>query len=339
LPLIAQEMKIPSLISLHDYWPFCFQVRLVDWKGRQCGGPLQGGDCYRCIQGGNGGIVNKAMGLAKRMIPWEVRQQLRQRLVRQSASSYLAELSVEVIDRRYQSYQNAILSALRILTPSQFIKKQYIANGYPGDRIEVVPLGVEIPSTRLNLENRSRGEGLHFTFVGTLIPSKGLDVLIRAFKRLESQNVSLAVYGREDVAPFEYRSQLKELSQGDDRIRFLGPFSQEQRVQVYEKTDVVVIPSRFPETFSLVAHEALAFGKPVIASSIGALPEVVKDGVNGYLVDPGDEDALHALLERIIMNPTTLDLLDCPGPSQIYSINEHGDRIEEMYQEILNSNA
>jgi len=339
LPILAGRSGIPSVGSLHDYWPFCFQVRLVDWKKRQCQGPLNGGNCYRCIQGGDGNLYTRFLRSVKDALPYSWRQFIRKRILKRSSSSYLTDLSRELIEQRYQMFKRSLLTARRIITPSQFVRQQYVRNGYPGERIEVLKLGVEHPvpgAIQPPLKRDINSEKvLRFVFIGTLIPDKGIDVLIRAFRQLEKDHIRLRIYGRDDIAPVEYRNLLRRLSAGDERIEFLGPFDQAARASVYSNADVVVIPSRAPETFSIVAHEALAFGVPVIATDIGALPEVILPRVNGYLVTPGDTESLHVVLEILSNNPGLLTGLEIPGPVRIYSIYEHGEEIEKIYRDAV----
>ncbi len=339
LPILADRMGIPSIMSLHDYWPFCFQVRLVDWKKRQCAGPLNGGDCYRCIQGGDDTLYTRTLRLVKDALPYSWRRIIRTRILKRSSSSYLTNLSRESVEQRYWTFKESILTSRRILTPSQFVRHQYIKNGYPSERIEVLKLGVEYPAHRRSQLRQAEGsaskENLRFVFIGTLIPDKGVDVLIRAFRRLVKDQVRLRIYGRDDIAPIEYRNFLRRISAGDERIEFLGSFDQEARASVYSDADVVIISSRAPETFSIVAHEALAFGVPVIASDIGALPEVILPGVNGYLVPPGDPESLYEVLDKLASDPGLLAGLEIPGPVSIYSISEHGEMIEKIYREAV----
>jgi len=339
LPLLARDAGIPSIISLHDYWPFCFRVQLVDWMENHCRGPLNGGDCYHCIQGGYGGLRTRTIRFIKDLFPYSWRQTIRRKVIRSSSTSYLTNLSEDLIDERYESYRQAILSAQRIFTPSRYIKHQYELNGYPADRFQVVRLGIDIPSSRIDTHSSANDqfaeEVKRFTFVGTLIPNKGADVLIRAFKRLDNKKISLSIYGREDVAPSHYLVLLKDLVKGDERIVFKGSFNQDERGEVYRNSDVVVIPSRFPETFSIVAHEGLAYGKPIIASDIGAIPEVVADGKNGILVPPGDEDALYSVLKNVLEDAGVLKNLECPGPIEIYSTAEHGEFMQKVYAEVI----
>lgn len=341
LPLLARDAGIPSIISLHDYWPFCFRVQLVDWMENHCRGPLNGGDCYQCIQGGYGGLRTRTTRFIKDLVPYSWRQTIRRKVIRSSSTSYLTNLSQDLIEERYESYRMAILSAQRIFTPSRYIKYQYELNGYPEDRFQVLRLGIDIPNSRIDkhdLANDQVAKGVRrFIFVGTLIPNKGADVLIRAFKRLDSKTISLSIYGREDVAPSHYLALLRDLANGDERIAFKGTFNQDQRSEVYQNSDVVVIPSRFPETFSIVAHEGLAYGKPVIATDIGALPEVVIDGKNGLLVPPGDDQALYSILKGVVDNPALLGKFEFPGPIEIYSMAEHSEFLQKVYAQVLAS--
>jgi glycosyltransferase involved in cell wall biosynthesis len=115
----------------------------------------------------------------------------------------------------------------------------------------------------------------------------------------------------------------------------MGPFPPEQRERVLAGIDVLVIPSRAPESFSLVAREALLLGKPVVAAAVGALPEVVIDGVNGYLFQPGDIQQLKDILEKISTQPETLSRLQYPGPVPILSVEEHVDKVERIYEDLL----
>jgi glycosyltransferase involved in cell wall biosynthesis len=114
-----------------------------------------------------------------------------------------------------------------------------------------------------------------------------------------------------------------------------GPFSPEDRPRIYAQLDVLVIPSLSPETFSRAAREALAYGVPVIASRVGALTEVVLDGVNGYTFPPGDEEALRRILEELAQDPERLRSLGLPGPVSLLSVEAHVRALEQIYQELL----
>ena len=215
-----------------------------------------------------------------------------------------------------------------ILAPSASVERTFHQNGYDGVDIEILPLGIHLPAqSGLTAAFPSQ---VHLAFLGTLLPTKGVHVLVKAFKGTPSNALRLRIYGRDDADP-AYTRRLKRLARGDARISFEGPFAPDAREAVLKDCDVVVVPSLVPESFSLVAREALAAGKPVIASDVGALPEVVKSHVNGYLVPPGDVGALSDVIREIALHPRALLDLSLPGPIPILSVDDHVARLEQAY--------
>jgi glycosyltransferase involved in cell wall biosynthesis len=94
---------------------------------------------------------------------------------------------------------------------------------------------------------------------------------------------------------------LERLAGGDARIRYVGYVKEVENV--YHTADIVVVPSRWQEPLGLINLEAGACRRPVVATRVGGIPEVVEDGVNGYLVEPGDVDALAARVATLIADP------------------------------------
>jgi D-inositol-3-phosphate glycosyltransferase len=139
-------------------------------------------------------------------------------------------------------------------------------------------------------------------FVGRIEPLKGVDTLIRAMSCLKFQNVGRPVYlaiigGEPDVDPDEMTAEMArlqkicdDLSMGQTAV-FLGKRAQDTLPYYYSAAEVLVMPS-FYESFGMVALEAMACGTPVIASQVGGLAFLVKDGVTGFHVPEGDPAAL-----------------------------------------------
>lgn len=336
LPFICSASSIASVFTLHDFWPFCSRINLIDWQGRQCGGPDNGGDCYSCMSGSQPGWQLRFLSQVKKSLPFELRQMLRRKVMMQDSKTTLVTMRPEDFSARYVAIRDSILSVRRILATSEFVRSMYAANGYPADRIDVLPLGIEEPTISPALPSTSQPDnGVTFAFVGSLIPPKGLDLLLQAFQRVQSPTARLLIYGEESSSPPEYYRKLSSLARGDERISFMGAFTQSQRTEVYQKMDVLVVPSRMPEMFSLVAREALMLARPVIAANIGALPELIQPGVNGDLFPSEDEDALLLCLEKIVSQPDWLDTLKNPSLKTIYSMEEHTDKIESIYHEAM----
>jgi glycosyltransferase involved in cell wall biosynthesis len=128
---------------------------------------------------------------------------------------------------------------------------------------------------------------------------KGIDLLIQAMPRLLTSlpDVSLVVIG--DGAD---RARLERMAHDlrvGEHIQFCGNVPVEALVAAYRRCDVFALPSR-KEGFGLVFLEAMAFGKPVVGGAHGGTPDIIEDGVTGYLVRHGDVEQLAHVLERLL---------------------------------------
>ena len=158
-----------------------------------------------------------------------------------------------------------------------------------GHFLAVPPPDESLPLTRL-------------LFAGRLIPDKGVDVLLEAFARLHAihPELTLTLAG---TGPSEADLIAQACHAGvRDACRFLGPTSQQGVAHLMGEADIVVVPSNYQESFGLVAAEAAAAGRPVVASATGGLLEIVADGETGLLVRQGDVLALTAALARLLEN-------------------------------------
>jgi glycosyltransferase involved in cell wall biosynthesis len=146
----------------------------------------------------------------------------------------------------------------------------------------------------------SPDEGVVIGYAGRLIPGKGCDDLIGALRRDETEHCRLRIAG---LGP--ERGRLERLSVSlavSDRVEFVGLVT--DMSCFWAECDLAAVPSNaFVESFGLVAVEAMAGGKPVVATRNGALPEVVAEGETGTLVPPGDVPRLAAALGRYAKDP------------------------------------
>ena len=125
-----------------------------------------------------------------------------------------------------------------------------------------------------------------------------------------------------------YAQQLR--SRAGPRVRFMGGLSREQVWACLAEVDMLAVPSLWYEAFSLIAHEAFVAGVPVIASRLGALAEVVHEGVNGLLVPPQDVDAWTAALQRLVDEPLLLERLRA-GVRQPLDVTQHVQFLCDVY--------
>jgi len=128
-------------------------------------------------------------------------------------------------------------------------------------------------------------------FVGRLYPTKGVDVLIRALDIIVARNKS---YSLIIIGDGPLKSKLESLSNRlglSQKCTFIGAVPNDKVVDYFKSADVAVVPSR-NEAFGIVAIEALMVGTPVVASRVGGLVEIVRNGIDGFLVEPDSPKAL-----------------------------------------------
>jgi D-inositol-3-phosphate glycosyltransferase len=173
-------------------------------------------------------------------------------------------------------------------------------------KITVIPPGVDlsrfypIPQDEAKAVIGVPQEDRMILFVGRIEPLKGLETLLRALSHVTEDccPMYLVVIGGEpDVTPEAMNAEMARLFALRDELNlqkmviFLGKRAQDTLPYYYSAAEVVVVPS-FYESFGMVALEAMACGTPVVASQVGGLAFLVQDGITGYVVPDGDDQAL-----------------------------------------------
>lgn len=192
----------------------------------------------------------------------------------------------------------------RVALPSRDLLLRYLDAGFPESQLAVLHHGVDTAlfAPRPAAEPRGRPEIL---FVGGLYDTKRVDVAIRALELLGDRGHPEAVLTIAGVGHPDYTRHLREevarLSL-EAQVRFAGRVEHESLPEVFARASVVVLPSRY-ETFSITAVEAMGCGRPVVASAVGGLREIIRDGVDGVLVPSGDAGALADAIGGILDHP------------------------------------
>ncbi|MBV9174934.1 MAG: glycosyltransferase family 4 protein [Chloroflexi bacterium] len=177
--------------------------------------------------------------------------------------------------------------------------------GAPPDRTRVIYGGAD-PARFFPDQSIDRQGAL---FVGRLTPHKGVDRVLAALPARASLRI-VGSTGHDPRLPERDYPQLLQQLAATRNVHFLGTAADDQLPQLYRSASVFVLPSvertcygrsiRVSELLGLSVLEAMASGTPVIASRVGGVPEIVTHGETGYLVPPGDVDALHDALARLL---------------------------------------
>jgi D-inositol-3-phosphate glycosyltransferase len=211
---------------------------------------------------------------------------------------------------RYEIERRTMAGSDRVVAATA-IDRQQIMRHY-GDLapIGVIPGGVDLDRFSPRPREAARAElGLApgekaVLFVGRIQRLKGLEVLMRAFARLSDLNARLVIVGGQPGTSHETReiSRLQHLAVRlgiAERTRFVGAVPHEQLPIFYSAADITVMPSSY-ESFGLVAVESLACGTPVVATRVGGLSSIVRDGETGLLVPWRDAELFAERLRQLL---------------------------------------
>ncbi|RJQ24639.1 MAG: glycosyltransferase family 1 protein [Peptococcaceae bacterium] len=224
-------------------------------------------------------------------------------------------------DRLWQSMLPLAGQWDAVIAVSHFIKKELVRSGYKADRITVVHHGIDLekfspPSGRekaLLLKKYPLFSGRKIIFhPARMSLAKGSDVVVKAAALIKKEfpEFLLVLAGVEKTVDWgssrqgevdRIRNLINELAlQENVLIRF---FSWEEMPEMYRIADFCVYPSVFEEPFGLVMLESMATARPVIVSRSGGMPEVITNGVNGFIVSKGDPVSLAGQCVKLLRNP------------------------------------
>jgi glycosyltransferase involved in cell wall biosynthesis len=183
---------------------------------------------------------------------------------------------------------------------------------------------------------RTDGQQTSIAVIASLVENKGHRFLFKAFASLcsEFENIELLVAGKGKLRPWleNYAAELKIKK----HIKFLGLC--DDIFHTLRSSDICVLPSIEREGLGLALIEAMACGKPVIGTRTGGIPEVIKDGVNGYLVEPQNVGQLERKLARLICDKSLRRDMGIAGRlrfEKLFTVDKMASSIDDLYQGLL----
>lgn len=241
----------------------------------------------------------------------------------------------QLITHKYHRWLNIYARNVDLfLCPSKYIQQQLIRGGFPEKKLRVLPYGIDPNAVSPSFIRRGEGGGhekKYALFVGRLSEEKGIETIIQLASILP--DITFKIVGR--------GPSMAKLHRAGDKcpnIEFVGFRMGEELKELYANATVVLVPSRVHEVFGLSILEAMAHGKPVIASRVGGIPEVVEDGVNGFLVSPLDLRSWTESLMRIFYDDDLQKKLSRNARELIetrFSLDQHHKKLLMYYEEAI----
>ncbi|MCR9200674.1 MAG: glycosyltransferase family 4 protein [Planctomycetaceae bacterium] len=214
---------------------------------------------------------------------------------------------------------------------SSFTQRSLMEVGVPLENIRLLPLASDIE--QFQFRRRSASGPLNVLFVGGIGQRKGIKYLFEAIERVKSTNVKLKLLGPLPVDETPLRAW-------NHCFEYLGRTDQEGVVKHMHEADILVLPSVF-EGFGLVIVEAMATGMPVIASTHSCAPEVVREGTDGFVLEPDDVDGLTDRITWCAENREQLVQMGVAAHSraQSFSWDAHRERLARLINSIQQIHA
>jgi glycosyltransferase involved in cell wall biosynthesis len=299
----AKKRKIPVVQTLHDYQAICPSYTLLKGDGSLCTQGCHSPNYLPCIQ--NTCVKNSRL------------------------ASTLSAVEM-AINRGLFDYIHYIDS---FISPSQFLAQKVLEAGIPKERIQVIPnflVGLE------EIEPSQQHQD-YYLYSGRLSSEKGLMTLLKAFRQVPRAQLRIAGEGmlKSQIETYIADHQMKN-------VTMLGYLQQDElHVQLMNAT-ALILPSIWYENQPMSIIEAFAAGKPVIASNLGGIPEMVIDGENGFLFPPGNEEALARLINRFQSTPDPLSLAGCKARTDAlsrYGTTRHLNSLMALYGTLLESTS
>ncbi len=331
----ARSFGVPTVATLHDFWFHCPRGQRMTPRHHLCT-RVQPWRCALCIAGKRGGYMRDWL---KRQVAPPAGEECGESALQRGLLLLPRTLQYAVreglrapILRRLAHIRAALLSADRLLAPSQFLLERYVEQGIPRERLEFSEYGMDdAPFRALGARpvRSPRLRPVRFGFVGTLIPNKGPDLVLRAFHDLPPGQATLDVYGAGNGPTAEsYVSWLRSLSDHPG-LTFRGRFDNGGIAGVLAGLDVLVVPSRWWENAPLTLHEAVMAGMPVVTSDHGGMLEMAERFGNAVLFRAGDSGDLSRALRRFL---DETDLWERSRPRrEVRSVRDDVDAQLERY--------
>jgi glycosyltransferase involved in cell wall biosynthesis len=217
------------------------------------------------------------------------------------------------------------------IAPSQFLRCKFLEFGYSPEKIRFVRNF--LPGRLEHFPPKTSGPA---AYIGQLAPWKGVETAITAISSLPGRQ--LLVVG--DGPDRDRLGRIAERLGVGDRVRFTGALDRAGVVEALETCAFVSVPSVWYENCPYSVMEALAAGRPVVASDIGGLPELVADGQNGLIVRPGDADALAAAMSSLWDDPSLLERMSAGAvvASMEYAEERYYQSLMDVYS-VASANA
>jgi glycosyltransferase involved in cell wall biosynthesis len=304
---IAHRLAIAIVISFHDFYFACPLVHLQKPSGELCAGPHFGRECARSCFAGQAADPEHPLP----PMGWGLRNVYFRRLLG------LAD---------------------RLIAGSKYVASYFESFGARRTSIQVIPNGVEVePVDAAGAPTTLQQRGtLNLVYCGTVVPLKGPHVILEALRIARLPSVHLRLMGQIPIPAYLQDLQTQAAQVPGLQLEVHGQFRPAEFPVLLQDRDLAIVPTLVPEAGPQVPREVLARGVPVLGSRLGALPEIVAHGDNGFLFDPRRPEELADILGRVVSDPGVRSRLrEGALRTPIVRVGDHARALRSVYEEAV----
>ncbi len=313
---VAKNRGLPLVMTLHDFWMVCPRGQRIDTNLEICA-TIDRVKCHKCLS-----------DLWPHFFP----------NAEPGTQSSVMSMLVEEAPQSLRNWDSHILSMLGLcdlmICPSEFHRDRMLEFDLKADRLVALPHGLD---RDLLYRNRDGAAPLkRIGFIGSVIPSKGVQILIEAFNLLDTPSLELSIYG--EAPSFHgdtgYLDRLRALIKPGVQVNFVGAYDQSELATILEGIDVLVVPSLWWESFCLTIREGLLSGCAVVAADQGPMREALAGGKDGLLFEPGNAQDLAEKLRELLDSPALLEQMRNRG-HVVKGIERCATETADLYRDAL----
>ena len=297
----CRRRGIPAVLTYHTPTVSCIRGTLLRWGKEVCDGQLDSRRCAQCVLQSKG--LPQALSVIVGAVPPGISRRLR--VGRTGQLSTLLGMRY-LVSQRLAATRTFLRGLDAIVAPCEWARDLLLGNGVEGDKLSSSRHGLRYQGPESSPAATARTGPIKFAFVGRAHPTKGLSVLLEAFRLSPDLHGELTAFLAADRNDRDV-GRLLAAARRDARIKLRDPIW-DRAILLGElaQHDCLLVPSLALETGPLVVLEARAVGLPTVGSRLGGMLELIRDGVDGLLVEPGNAKAWGTCLQRLAAEPALL---------------------------------
>lgn len=330
---LGHNRNIPVITTSHHGGIACPAGAFLDYADKICNKRITHNNCLPCV------LRNTKTGLKLwypivKFIPKKTYLAIGKFLRKRRPVLFLTPVGIAAlqIEDKNNCWNEVKDKCTLMIAPCYGIADSMVNNGLNKDKIVILPHGIPLPKER-HISSPLNRDKLKFYYTGRMCPVKGVHILVEAFHSIDNPDIELHLIGggKYEIEPLV--EKLKKRYPNDSRIIWHGKVPPDQIFDITREFDVSVAPTICLEIFGLNIAEALSLGKPVIATRCGGAEMQIKDGYNGWLVEPNNVEALKERMEYVIDHRSILPKMS--NNCAAISIQEHCDKLLEIYKSLI----